>query len=282
MPVSWFAKLTMTPSPQDPARKKKALQEFHDKSVQSGQEQLGKDAAKRLEHRAEEGAFDARGKQAVLDEGAAQVKHGKELKRWKEGEKRQKEEIIHDKQVRSDRAKALKEYKDKEREYEEKQRKYFNDMREKASKKAHADQALYEKDQKLKAEILKAENDAFAAKQKADADERTQKNVIEKEFLRKKDELQKAARLQRDALFTEENQKKLQLKGDVLSAFIRDVEKRRAESDAEAQRLLRQLEADAVKRKNDVEILTRKKKADIDAEMYRKKEDLNQQRAKLK
>ena len=272
----------MTASPQDDAKKKKALQEFHNKSVQFAQEQLSKDTVRRAEHQADEESFVARGKQAVADEDTARAKSAEGVRRWKAGEKRQKEEILHDKQVRSARAKAQKEYKDKEREYEDKQRKYFNEMREKASKKAHADRAVYEKDQKLKADLLQVEKDAFTAKQKADADERVLKNTIEKDFLRKKEEVQRNSRAQRDALFAEENQKKIRLTGDALSVFQRDIQKRRADIDTEERRLLRQLETEAGKKRTDAEALTRKKRADIDAEMYRNKEAINQQRAKLK
>lgn len=278
----------MTPVPQDPDKKRQEqLKKFHEQSLAGAQEQKNKELRKRAEHRGEEHGGEEWAAQQVKADDAALAKRKEGVRAWRATEKQRKADIMKDKEERAETARKLKERKEKERVYTEKQHKFFESFRAAASKKAQGDRKKYERDQELKAELLRVETHARDMKWKADSDETRLKNDVEHDGLRKRDELTREYRQLEEKLFADETRQKTAFAAmgpaakPRLDALAKEMEKKRGELRAEQQRRRALLDQDIAKKKTDVERQIRKRKAEIDAEVVAKKTAINAERKKL-
>lgn len=272
---------------QDQQKRKAELQRFHEENLKYVEEQKEKDLTQHEKHKEEQHGFEERGKTAVLKEERLMERQHEQTQKWREGEKEKKEEIMGDKRRKKAQAEALEEQRRKKHDYEDKQHKYFESMRAATAAKTVKERELYEKDQELKADILRMEHAARDAKYKADSDELREKNDIERESLRKRDAINREFRDLEQKLHAEEARQMAQfqsmgpagkLRLDELAALMK---KKRADLVNEEQLRRRQLEQETVKKKNETESRTRKKKADIDRGSYAKKAEIAKQREKL-
>ncbi|NOS68051.1 MAG: hypothetical protein HOO67_06880, partial [Candidatus Peribacteraceae bacterium] len=261
----------------DDARKKKTLEEFHEKSLAGMEGQKKSDERRRSAHQEEESGFQKRGEGAIAEETKATDKKKKQDKAWRAGQVKQKEEIVADKKKRAADARYVKEKKQKDRDYEEKQRKFFESFRAAAAAKALQDRKKYQRDQELKAEMIRFENDAYQEKIKADAHDLQTKNDIEHESLRKRDEMTRQYRDLERKLYDEEARAGAQLQGlgpagkPRLDELTKQMQKKRADLLTEERQHRQQLDQDTAKKKNETERFTQRHKADIDASVSAKK-----------
>lgn len=254
------------------------LRQFHEQSLDAARTQQEHDADVRERHRGEEGETDKQAHEDIVHDLAAEERKKEANKEWRKKDKLNKEAIEADKKRRLDETARLEEKKRKDREYEEKQHEFFESFRAAAAAKASAERKATERDIALKEEILREEKAAFAAKQKALADESIAKNDIERTSLQRKDEIRRTAQAKRDELFGEGARVKVQYKDDALRKALQDIQKKRTDTDAEERHQLSDLQTETIRKKSEIESKTRRTRDGIDADFYAKKAELNRRR----
>ena len=271
----------------DDKKKKASLEKFHEQNLKFVEEQKRKDLQRHQQRMEDLHGFDERGKAAIAEEAELMEEKKEQTREWRAGEKERKTEIIADKKRKKAQAAEIVEERKKKHDYEEKQHKYFESMRAATAEKTTKERKLYEKDQELKAEVLRIERVAREAKSQADSEELRSKNDIERESLRKRDAINREFRDLEQKLHSDEARQKAQFQGmgpagkQRLDELATALTKKRADLQNDEQTKRRQLEQETVKKKNEAEAKTRKRKADIDRELYEKKADISRQREKL-
>ena len=285
----------MTPAlpSQDDQKRKEALQKFHEQSLKNMDElqkatQRGIPSGSRgTTRREDERLQEERSKKVITQEELALQKKKKQDRQWRAADKANKEEIEKDKKRRADQAKTLLDRRKTRQEKEDEQKKLFTEFRATAAAKGLKARKLYERDQQLKADVLRLDADRVQQRLKADTDELQEKNDIEHERLRKRDEINREFRDRERKLFDEEARQKLQLPStglegrSRLDALMTSMQKKRTELQTEERQRLTQLDRDTWKAREDAETRTRNRKVEIDIAVSAKKAAIRKEREKL-
>ncbi|MSR87300.1 hypothetical protein EXS70_03985 [Candidatus Peribacteria bacterium] len=281
-------KLSMTPSPspQD-QRRKEDLQRFNEQSLKGAQEIEKKTKRAAADFKKSRQEFEAQGKVGVEKEAKQAELQKKQAQQWRTEEVKKKTEITQDKKWKVEAQALMKEKREKKLAYEDKQHAYFESMREATAKKALADRRKHEKDQELKAEVLRIDREGLQEKQKADSEELRAKNDIEREGLRTRDAITREFRDLEQKLFSEESRQKTTFQGmgaagkSHLDLLAKEMTKKRADLHTQEQARQRQREQDTLKKRGQAEARTRNRKAEIEREMASKKSQIAKERQAL-